>query len=762
MLWSAYPDWGLSKHLPGNTTGSNPFLDLLNVLQRQSSQLINGLHFDSTTKALSMVVAQVALQNPTLLLPMVLEMEGKEVEIMMDVILDMLEQLPSTPSSTYSINRSNSNDAVFRAATRILIKNIETNSYLRSRMRSNPLLFCNVPAEIMTPTLVHHLVSECANKGSSSNSSLYELLCNMMKASMEGRYIDHFIRCIVSALHENTETPQDQTAMFLNKSGSRWKITLLNDSTSDNVFLYRDLLIAVAKLMIEMPSSSTPLALLASVVDSQFQMQSGDEHTQRLTRKRICSATAAVIRFAMDQLSVLGKGIANGQSIFSRLAPLLILRRIPRSYYRTVHEAHPVEDELLVDLAEYLSTSLQDHALKNDQRSMAKEEKRLLAELAGHCLPFSSKLCHAGCLFHSICKTSFSDTLLMLRSNSDAFPEDKLHSLYEAKAALYATCHSIPLALDEDDGDALLTDASFVYEALMYQPEQLANEKSNDIQQGVFQNEMMMLQSGCTHFLCVCMDSLSSREAKSMKQINPLIQDVHCSSTEADTDSCSFVEALTKIFDMLKTIITTGQIKWETLYHQVYLLPRPRVEMLQCGVHFPPSTRTAMLNSIVILSQGSQADDNRLNWLAANTLPTLLGWGSKGAIDVDVHHPVCIAAALQVTYTLIARCGSFDWLSQYPSSQSEGDFIGLTIQFALNMFNTSEIKGPGPTINLLRQAALKVILTVVALDEHGLDGHLSPNEIQQAMLALHGAATSEQHSEVRRLACQIITYLHTE
>ena len=70
-----------------------------------------------------------------------------------------------------------------------------------------------------------------------------------------------------------------------------------------------------------------------------------------------------------------------------------------------------------------------------------------------------------------------------------------------------------------------------------------------------------------------------------------------------------------------------------------------------------------------------------------------------------------------------------------------------------------------PATSVLRLAALKVILTVVALNQateptdQGLKGYLSPKEIRQAMSALYGAANVDQNSEVRKLANQIIPYL---
>jgi len=117
---------------------------------------------------------------------------------------------------------------------------------------------------------------------------------------------------------------------------------------------------------------------------------------------------------------------------------------MPRSYYRAVYQVLPSDNkasDTVVGLATFLSNSLQEDALKNDQSNLTKEEKKLLAELAGHCLPFSSKLTNGKCspttvtespvsLFKNICKRPFSDTLLYLREDLDVMQQDSIRNIH--------------------------------------------------------------------------------------------------------------------------------------------------------------------------------------------------------------------------------------------------------------------------------------------------------------------------------------------
>jgi hypothetical protein len=98
-----------------------------------------------------------------------------------------------------------------------------------------------------------------------------------------------------------------------------------------------------------------------------------------------------------------------------------------------------------------------------------------------------------------------------------------------------------------------------------------------------------------------------------------------------------------------------------------------------------------MLNSFVILAQGSRADDGRLAWLESDILPTFIKQTSRRPIDEDNHHPLCMAALLQVIYTPLARCGSFNFLgcsnSRNKNTRKEINFVYLMLRCVLALFH---------------------------------------------------------------------------
>jgi hypothetical protein len=758
-----------------------------------------------------MVVARVASQRPKILLPSVLSMKGR-VEIKIEVILNMLDQLPIRQSD------GDDNDILHHAATKMLLQSIDSVPHLRSRLRSNPSFFYNVPSKLIIPEIVQYLVTKYVQrKPDAGASSLAGLLCNIMTANANNGRAEDFIGCLVSSIQDSTDrgdVSQESQTAFFNKNGPIWRLALFDESSSSDS-AYKEVLLATAKSMIEMPSSITPLALLASLVDSQYRPRSSEDDATVRLEKRIFLATAGIIHFSVNHIPISHEDDhVNEMSIFDRLAPLLILRRMPKSYYSALHKALPSDKEtydVVIELIAFLSDSLKAHAVRNDQGNLAREEKKLLAELAGHCLPLSSKVNREPCgspdtnvlpvsLYENICVGPFTDTLKLLRREDEYVPQsdadanqknrvDKYSDISaiiwirQAKAALYAVSHHVPLGLDEDDGEALINVASFAFEVLNFQTGSVCVAETSILSSDggaetsiLLREEMAMLQSGCTHFLVISVDSLSCRKARNIGPSEPyLIEDVECQIISRGTKgrSHSFLGALSEILHTLKSSITTGESAWS-------------------AIHFSPSSRTAMLNSFVMLAQGSRAEDGRLTWLASDILPTFVEWTSRGPVDEDIHHALCIAASLQVIYTLLARCGSFDFLGcSNNNNKKETDFVRRTLRCALVSFHDTggavvEANSPSSAsfaAPLLRLAALKVILTVIALLDRrtndgtmnlssssssasfsgcggDLGGYLSPAEVRKAISALHGAANVDRHPEVRQLANDILPYLH--
>mmetsp|Transcript_18252 Transcript_18252/g.43926 ORF Transcript_18252/g.43926 Transcript_18252/m.43926 type:complete len:984 (+) Transcript_18252:400-3351(+) len=478
MLWSKSPDWAPKNEPDGDEAGDRPggnfFSNLLDALRmhdaagdgegrpkkRRPTTKASSSTMDPTFRALCSIVARVASRRPAILLPRVLEMRGCRAELTVEVVLNMLEQRPPPASGGHGhrppkrcgdserngsgISEKDAEDAYFhQAVTGMLLENIESVPYLRSRLRADPSLFSDVPCETVVPQILEYLAARYCGKGksgpSAGSTSLSGLLCKMMKSSTDAGRSDDFIGCIVASLHDidnrkgsSEKMPSfvehNKTAMtlaFSRKNGPLWRLELLGESpsSSSSDAAYGEILVAVAKSMVDMPSSSTPLALLSSLVDGQFcswHAPPGDDAAASdRYEKRIVLATSGILRYAVREISLSRRNdIVDGETIFGRLAPLLVLRCIPRSYYAALHKALPSDKDVhsvMADLSAFLSKTLKAHATKRDESNLAKEEKKLLAELAGHTLPFSSRKLNVPCRYPAALSANESPVSLLSR-----------------------------------------------------------------------------------------------------------------------------------------------------------------------------------------------------------------------------------------------------------------------------------------------------------------------------------------------------------
>eukprot|EP00984_Skeletonema_dohrnii_P000715 scaffold212_cov108-Skeletonema_dohrnii-CCMP3373.AAC.12 len=569
-----------------------------------------------------------------------------------------------------------------------------------SEIRATPTLFSNAPCQLILPPVLDYL-----SRRYPSPTSISCILCNVMEANAKER-ANEFVGCFILSAQR-----LENCKLIFEDNGGSWKSLLLE---SDDDYAYRNILLAAAKAMVDMPSSTIPLSLFSCLVGNTNACDVTDSEL------KILAATVSVVRFAVDELRLSREF---NTEVFKRFSPLLMLRRLPKVYYQILHNHIMSNKEssrtVLCELATVLSNGFRAHALKNDEGNLAREEKVLMAQVAGHCLPFSAtpNVNESPISLFDLCKKPFSATIDNMRTKSKT--SLVLQNMHESKLALFAVCQHIPGANDDDiSGNALVNVASFVMEFLL-----VSQTTCGD---GI-EHELAKLHTGCLHFLGVVFDSLFARKANISAK--PQIE------LEANRRH-TFLDGLMKTFDMTNSIVFNGTIEGHS---------EQRVSA---------SMRTSIFNAMVIYSQSCTTEDHRLALFASELLPALLKWVDEGAIDDDIRHPLCVAAALQVVYTILAKLASFDWVSTL-CNESELNFVRLTIRCALKSLCSEEGAG---SISPLRLAAMKVLLKVIA-NKQNLAEYIESDEIRHAVVAVRGASNRDESQEVRTLAFEILPYL---
>lgn len=773
MVWDLSPEWQSREARRDNSQSClrhfSECLDALRMHLAVSSTEENSIqsgytHLDSTTTALCVIVSRIASQNPEHFVPRVLEFSGPK-EVILEVVINILEQLPT-------------HTFVQKSAIQVLLESVDTLPYSTAKIQASHACFCKIPCNLVVPPILDFLAKKYSGKSFTSGVvTISMLLRNVMIAKANEDQSIEFVQCVLG-FYQSVDAPpaassKDKTGLFstfIEKNVSLW-ISALLDTTLSSDSAYSNMILAASRAIIDSPSSSTPLSLVSGLVRIEE-----DSPQTPDSRKRIYIATSRVLVFVVSESR--NENPTSHTSIFAEIAPLLILRCIPRSFYRGVHEVLHVEANMktiMVKLSRLLVEFLRVQALKNDKSDLAREERRLVAEVAGHCLPLSKRSVkdllvdgeESFSLYDIICKDAFSAVVQILRKKSQLSHENMICRVVESKSALYAVCHYLPFADDNEEGTGLLDVACFAMEVLHHN--RVTDTNGEDKSEELLAEEVGMLQSGCMNFLAVVFDSLSLRKTKNPVSYcqNTMVEEVDTSVRWNESENqrgCSILDALSRIFFHVKTIIVSGEIDRCCFFSTTEECREQ--EILTKNQRFSPSSRTAMLNSLVMLSRTSLGQDGSLEWMARNVLPLLVKWAHAGPADDSIHHPLCIAAGLQVVYTLLARVGSFDWIHSPGSTArakgcAESDFARLTLKCALSSFETVE-QNSSTILSTLRLAAFKLMLTVIAIDKTSdskLDYYLKPLEMQKAIKAVTFAANFDKHPDVRRMASDIVPRL---
>ena len=157
---------------------------------------------------------------------------------------ELIEILPRVQSTTHLIWK----DVLPRIEEMINVKRLWSNPI----KRATPTLFCNAPCNVILPPILDYMSNRYATSGADiCSTSMSYIICNMMEANAKEN-ADDFVRCLIISAqqHENCK-------LIFENNGESWRSLLLQ---SDEDSAYRNILLATAKSMVDMPSSTIPLS----------------------------------------------------------------------------------------------------------------------------------------------------------------------------------------------------------------------------------------------------------------------------------------------------------------------------------------------------------------------------------------------------------------------------------------------------------------------------------------------------------------------
>jgi hypothetical protein len=433
--------------------------------------------------------------------------------------------------------------------------------------------------------------------------------------------------------------------------------------------------------------------------------------------------------------------------IFDRLAPLLLLRRLPASFFRIPERLlrqsewySDVEklDPLLVELCSHVTRRLDNCHDGDGSKEYSSQERRLAAEIAGRSLPFGSgsEPGDASKLFSCyevICRPAFIRLQTTLRKQGQTKDDTLLLQLQSAKAALYAVCTALAYASEDETGGELLDVALFSIDML-----------ETNVEHDIF----TQLQIGCMEFFANCFETFFRMSALHRMDPQRRVNTALCDTDETMT----FLQATARIVDEIFTAARTGTGQMANGYN---LLSHNRAASTQTRVSV--EARICLWNSLVLVAQRCNSQKEHFRHFFDMVLPKTLEWGNEGPIDGMTRHPLCVAAAMQVIIVLLSRTAT-EISSWKPAIEDKRRSILEAHGWASKAFTARTNNGDIYSHSSLRCNALKLMIAtqVLADSSNGLASYLTHQEMHERLSLLQMIATEDSDEQVRRLARQLL------
>jgi len=769
--------WSSSNGLPpdfvdgsgsASTTVPSSFELLLDELKRDSANEAEDTDaLETTQRALCMLVARCIVFRGSSLIEELVQRNGARsstVEILADILSETGRGAPDVRPDESQFGSDDQDIAT--VAGNAFLDLIGSSRYAQKKLGLSPNLLCTLPTAMVVPRLI---AIANANMDSIDVVTVVTSTITQILVSSLPKGAEEFICVVVASLGRcddeetvATDGNQNGSKKGISRSGrvclkiaGPWRRTLL-ESPSCGTNGFAEILSAIGSAMFADPSSSVPLTLLGSVVGHDLSLLGNDDEALR-----VYSSVVALVQQCVDELDKAGGVIGKADestSIYSRISPLLLLRRIPSGYYKVAWSNAVNGREEFELLLSTLANQLADRlgiprrATNQSLISFSAEERQLTAEIAGLCLPFYDVASSSCCCYPRICYPSFLSALRTLKVIPDEqellTPEESLRT---ARAALYTCCIHIPLAEDSEPGEGVFGTVSFVLAVL--------NVEVTEVEE-----DLVQMQTGCIDFIAMCLESTLQRHMKDQKmKSSPAIVEIKDSPTSLDASDTTSLQTSVSTKEALATscsAIASSLRAGASLPCQLQLRNNcfGSESFGDVNQKLSTSARTCMWNAFLVVSQRCPDDDGRLSSWANLTAPWVLDWASQAPFDDNLHHPLCMAAAVQVIFILITRTKSFDCLG---GGKTTSTSVLKAHRLAVTCIKTETTVGDMYARTTMRKAALKLLLALVTIDQmrdgDSISSCLSPGELGKTFTLLNGTANVDTDAEVRALAAHILS-----
>lgn len=635
-------------------------------------------------------------------------------------------------------------ESLLEFSCRTLLEGFHSSSWVRAKLKDQSDIFARCKLDVVAPLIFKTRQDLNERQTAAGEKVLMENLVSVLTRNHAENvpWLVHLLlQNLRSTLPQESQSKAESTKEFerlCTLVGQLWRKSLLASSVaSENAF--SDVLVAVGRELLVAPSELDSLILFGSVTGQGFDFGAVDD-------SRFGRAGIAILQLTLDSMLNGSRTIEpSNNSIFHRIAPLLLLRRIPVSFFRlALKEASDSSTgehcSLVVSVGQQLASRLGIFSMSMSReppaRLVSEEERRLAAEVAGQLLPLGNlwvgnkriKVAEDYTCFELICRPVFSNLRECLCGEREASKVAQ-SSVRSARAALFVMCTALQFAHEKDAGDSLLRVAFFALKFLSIEPTGLAKDVVEDFVQ---------LQTGCVEFFTLCQQlTLKSRSE----------------ATDSQSDYFDVRSAADEISETVRTILQSGKstVEW---------LSGPAVEN-DDGVGLSKSASKSLWRSLVAVSQRSDGAAASLYHL-----PWIFSWLTGETEDNYCAQPFCVAAAMQIVFVLLMKTKSFTFLGD--SQAQQGKSVLKLYQFVIGLLaaDSSSERDVG-TVLACRSAALTLLLALVSVDAISTEGpsvctHLSPVDCIKAFRIVEHLAANDPDPNVQRLSRQVLSVLRSQ
>jgi len=698
----------------------------------------------SCQKVLSSLLERFLLRKPTLLIPYFLS-KAKYSESECNVLVNLL------------VNRKKHKQVSAELCVSIeqeLFKRIDHDKHLQRVIHSKSRIFQSLPLKTLIDRLWDILrLRNPSDLASSAASALMMDVLEQQVLEQGDDIVSHLLACLSRSYprtaNGNTEPERlTKSTKFIEK----WSTSLvMSDKCGDNSFA--SLVAACGREMFQDPSNSLILTLFGTIMDGSTHATGGtggDNKHREKACKRVAIAVIKIVHLCTLKIEQYEELNAKSDEsiVFQRLSPLLLLRRMSHIQFGVARNFSEEGRKELMRLARNIAKNLGISTEQSNSQNLSKEERKLSADIAAVCLPFSNTENQqerdnfiSGFLF--FCEDTLLATLNSLKNDTLSSVDFK-----SVKVSLYIACRVVQIAPDTIGRTELRFLSKFVLSVLNIN----SNILSDDIDEPIVE-----LQTCCIEFLSTCICAIYAfpkDHHRCERQLN-LIEEI--SKDEDTTDQKRSQSNASTILQDLRVF----QNDLLTLIHGNGNLRQVDLAILPLSV----SARICLLNAVTISCRMCSSES--MPELSKTIVPSILLWLTSGEIGDDIRHPLCVASAMQSILHCLQRSKSFDCLEACKTKRKDAvrNLFRLQlhcVQSRLNHVNTSEE-------NTMRLSSLKLLVLMITLNQ-GLEssndnqsdafGFLLPSDITQYFSVLNGLANIDENEEVRALASHLVAIVY--